>query len=75
VFKKSYPVGYNIAQSCKSQQHKVSSAYYLPHSDFLFGSIFYLGNGGDMFLRNVRWLSLDYTTLHIPEHTIVHRNR
>jgi hypothetical protein len=33
------------------------------HTGFLLGLFFYPEDGGDMFLRNVGWLSTDYTTL------------
>jgi hypothetical protein len=37
---------------------------YLLHDGFLLGSLFYSEDGGDMFLQNVSWLSMDYTALY-----------
>jgi hypothetical protein len=34
------------------------------HAGFLIGLFFDPGDGGDMFLRNIGWLSTDYTTLY-----------
>jgi hypothetical protein len=39
-------------------------AIYLTHAGFLLGLFFYTENGGDMFLRNIGWLSTDYTALY-----------
>jgi hypothetical protein len=36
----------------------------LLHVRFLLGLLYHPGDGGDMFLRNVGWLSLDYTSLY-----------
>jgi hypothetical protein len=42
----------------------VSHACYLLHADFLLGLSFDPEDGGEMFLRNVGWLSTDYTALY-----------
>jgi hypothetical protein len=41
------------------------SACYLLHVGFLLGWLFDPEDGGDMFLRNVSWLSTDYTALYL----------
>jgi hypothetical protein len=38
--------------------------YYLLHDSFLLGLFFYPEDGGDMFLWNVSWLSMDYIPLY-----------
>jgi hypothetical protein len=43
---------------------KQSPACYLLHAGFLLCLFFDTENGGDMFLRNVCWLSTDYTALY-----------
>jgi hypothetical protein len=49
-------------------QHKCNfyfrSACYLPDAGFLLGVIFDPEDGGDIFLRNIGWLSTDYMALY-----------
>jgi hypothetical protein len=45
------------------------------HTGFLLGLFFNPEDGGDMFLRNVGWLSTDYTARYIPEDRTLHEHR
>jgi hypothetical protein len=44
--------------------HSSSSCYSMLRAGFLLGLLFSPDNGGDLFLRNVGWLSTDYMALH-----------
>jgi hypothetical protein len=50
------------------KQHEVgnkqSCACYLLHAGFLLGLLFDPEDGGTIFLRNIGWLSVDYTALY-----------
>jgi hypothetical protein len=43
------------------ETYLLGSSSYLPHAGFLFDLFFDPEDGRDMFLRNVIWLSTDYT--------------
>jgi hypothetical protein len=58
----SYLLGYNPVQSIESWQ--------LFHAGFLLGLIFHHVDGGDIFLRNVGLLSMDYTVSYPEERTL-----
>jgi hypothetical protein len=55
-------LGYNAVWSVESQPmlKQVASSF---HAGFLLGLFLDPEDGGDMFLRNVGWLSSDYTAL------------
>jgi hypothetical protein len=46
------------------EQAKLGSVCYLLHSNFLLGSFYGPEDGGDIFLRNIGLLSMDYTALY-----------
>jgi hypothetical protein len=62
-----FGVKYNLYQARKKKaesESKQNFACYLIHAGFLRGLFFDLEDGGDMSLRNVGQLSLDYTALY-----------
>jgi hypothetical protein len=44
-------------------------AYYLRHADFLLGLFYDREDGGDMFLRNIDWISKDFSSLYTRRQT------
>jgi hypothetical protein len=68
----SFVLGYNAVLSLKFNWHFGATCSFhlqgfaccLLHASFLLGLLFNHEDGGDMFLRNIGWLSTDYAALY-----------
>jgi hypothetical protein len=57
-----YVLWYNAVHFCESIDHKQISSCWLLHVGFMLGLFFSPDDQGEVLLRDVSWLFLDYTS-------------
>jgi hypothetical protein len=67
-FGKIYRLHLDGINQARSKHYAIDFACQLFHTDFLIILFFNIEDGGDVFLRNISWLSAEYTSLSTRRH-------